>query len=1008
MPSSSPPPSPSKQPKSPKSKKDKKKKSGRNHDADNDNDGVYGLGFQDRLNVTLVVESRNPSNGYHGGQHGYDEQDGTDVFVDVEDFVTLNRQRDKERNRQRRRNKKQAIDNYEIQRQKAKEAAAAAAKAEKKDDTDDIVDTEGDEHYGDVIDVEQPQQSSVYNKSTFVRSSVVSAVQGRKVVKFLVLPASNFGGTDSPGMATTTTAVAHKQGVAKISAGSSSSSLSLSSTALSSAYDFAPLTLFDIEKGKAVLVTAFEPKSASNDVKPSLTYDVVTAKVQGGTQGEKSKFIASLTTDAPFQRPSESPTYLRLSQLVSTGQIRDLQLANPERGVLGGAWRGILRRVMMMSLSPTNALQLGRQLEFFLPILTGHEAYMIGELIQALDEIAPPTDPKQKLHRGGRRHRTGGYRAIDKREVDYVLVIAFKNRNVSRIIVRNIIATAGGTRWDFVWHWYQQISHNRLYDIWSLVPVVGITGFPATENFPATRNHALASTFRLILGPGNWITRVLTQNRQGLNTDDPTRNVAQNLSAEVNNFELANRNQFGTYFGRMRTNEFRLQNRLPADESIVRSFITSPQSTMVNNGVVHLLRQVSKHWHNMLNQQFGSFAHQRMEQLDPFETMRFHMPSVCLVLSSLRGRNVWDAQVLGPFLRKCQHLTTCATAAYCKSLAKEMQTTIVAEITSGIPMIADPLHAWLNAIQKACDLIEEESKLIYAEISSVEVGIRLGYDLMTQVSWKIPNDDELRTAIHLHLQQKNPGTLVSERRIRSALLLTTPRDKRTLIELIKHGQVNSKPARLLLGRVTTLLKRDIRREYLNEAIRELSVGEVIADHDLQVDHWYWLEEKDKKSAYIYAELIPESGQRGRQHRFVNVDSAVDRIVVLGENSSLKCRRYIPVAESIVRAQRCYMNIELDHGHKFKYNAFMEFTFLRRALRKLAVVSQIFCEELDNARLNLLREGKPSASLPVRRGSRNLKIFQIQDRSTMPYKRSWNCFFCLIFSPTFRAESGPCC
>ena len=161
----------------------------------------------------------------------------------------------------------------------------------------------------------------------------------------------------------------------------------------------------------------------------------------------------------------------------------------------------------------------------------------------------------------------------------------------------------------------------------------------------------------------------------------------------------------------------------------------------------------------------------------------------------------------------------------------------------------------------------------------------------------------------------------------------------------------------MLGRVVTLLKRDIRREYLNEAIRELSTGEEIAENNLQVDNWYWLEEKDKKTPYIFAGFIPEEGRRGKQHRFINVDSDAERIISLGENSSVKCRRYIPVAESIVRAQRFYMNLELDHGHKFKYNAFMEFTFLRTALRRLAVVSQIFCEELDNARLNLLREGK---------------------------------------------------
>jgi hypothetical protein len=59
-----------------------------------------------------------------------------------------------------------------------------------------------------------------------------------------------------------------------------------------------------------------------------------------------------------------------------------------------------------------------------------------------------------------------------------------------------------------------------------------------------------------------------------------------------------------------------------------------------------------------------------------------------------------------------------------------------------------------------------------------------------------------------------------------------------------------------------------------------------------------------------------------------------------------------------------MDIELDHGKKFKYNAFMEFSYLRIALRRLAVISQVFCEELDNARLNVLRETQRSNQVQV--------------------------------------------
>jgi hypothetical protein len=79
---------------------------------------------------------------------------------------------------------------------------------------------------------------------------------------------------------------------------------------------------------------------------------------------------------------------------------------------------------------------------------------------------------------------------------------------------------------------------------------------------------------------------------------------------------------------------------------------------------------------------------------------------------------------------------------------------------------------------------------------------------------------------------------------------------------------------------------------------------------------------------------------------------------------VKIRTYVPVAEAISRAQKAFMTIELDHGKTFKYSAFMEFTYLRIALRRLVVVSQMTCEELDNARLNLLRELQRSTHMQL--------------------------------------------
>ena len=586
---------------------------------------------------------------------------------------------------------------------------------------------------------------------------------------------------------------------------------------------------------------------------------------------------------------------------------------------------------MMWALDDVNGLQMGRQLQLFVPFMTGFEAYILSQVIEALDG--------------------NGY-MLRKTDVNYVLWIAFKIRNVSRLLVQN-----SGPRWDYMWHWYNQVTRSRFYDGFGQLPIIGFTSFPPTENFPATRNHALASTFRVLFGPGNWITRVLTNNRQGLNTDDPEKNIAQNLAAESNGFELANRNQFGNYYGRMKTNQFRFDHRLPTDESLVRTFVAQPMPTLINNGVVHVLRQLAKHWNNMLAQPSGNFAHQRMEQLDPFETMRFHMPVVCVVLSSLRGRNTWDGRVLGPFIKNCQELKPSFKADTCRYLVREMKEHIVLNLCGGIPAVVDPLRSWLDAILEACNLIEAEAKEVYEKVTGVEIGLRLGHDLITQVGWKAPDDGELTAAILSHCRGKNPGLKVGERRIRAAMSQTTPRDKRTLIELVKQNFLASKPAKMLLGRVKTLLQREIRREALNNVIIELSMGGETTN--LVHDEWYWVEEPDMKAVYIFDSRVPGKDL----HRFIHVDSGTEHLVSLSDGRT-KCRTYVPVAESISRAQKCYMDIELEHGKKFAYNAFMEFSFLRVALRRLAVISQVFCNELDNARLNVLREVQRSSQLEV--------------------------------------------
>ena len=664
---------------------------------------------------------------------------------------------------------------------------------------------------------------------------------------------------------------------------------------------FTPKRLLDIENGKSILVVEqqFLDKNRYQalDAHGAL---VITARATAPIAREDAAF---------FEERGSS-----LQDRIQKGTVRDFE-SSSEVGLLGSVWRGALKRLLVAQYDDINGARLSRALQLFLPFQTGYEAYIIGQLIEVMDQ--------------GR-----------KSDLRYVLNIALQNRNVSRILVQQLAA-----RFDFFWHWYTAISWNRLFDAWGQVPIIGITGFPATENFPATRDHALASIFRVLLGEGNWVTRVIT-GREGLVTDKPN-SPAQNLAAESNGFEIANRNQHGTYIGRRKTNAFREVLRLPVDESIIRTFVAQPAATMLNNGVVHQLRQLAKHWHNMLYQFSGNFAHQRMEQLNPFETLRFHMPVVLLTLSSLRGRNKWDGQVLGPFVRKLQALTPSWNGEAARALTSELLERIIIPVSAGVASVVDPFMSWVDAIRASILAIEEEAKKVYEIVTSVEVGIRLGHDLITQVSWKIPPDKGLSQAI-LDFINDLPAGPVNEHRIRSALTLVTPRDKRTLIELVKNGLTSSKPAQLLLGRAKTLLHRELRREILDETIRALSKGPEVSE--FEYDDWYWLEDKERSGVYIYDAKVTGLDN----HRFLHADTKFEKFVSVLDGST-KFRGYVPVAEAITRAQKAFMTIELDHGKKFNYDAFMEFTYLRAALRRLVVLSQVHCDELDNARLNVLQE-----------------------------------------------------
>jgi hypothetical protein len=714
-----------------------------------------------------------------------------------------------------------------------------------------------------------------------------SSRTGMQTVRLSVLPAAVMNTPDTSGdtMGTLATSTSHMS------------------------HPLQPRQLLDVETGRSILIAQTAPTLHRN-YQQQQQYQQMTVPI-----------TASLVTCrqvAPIAKQDVEFFQERSSALqgaMGLGCMLDFEI-NSEVGVLGGAWRGALQRLVLQTFDRVNAERWSRQLQLSLPFQTGFECYVTSQVIQALD-------------RG------------QKKDLDYILSVAFQNRNVSRVLVQAMRA-----RYDFLWHWSTAVVWNRQFDALGQFPIIGITGFPASENFPSTRDHALASIFRVVLGQGNWVTRVVTRGREGLVTDNP-KNTAQNLTAESNGFELANRNQYGTHFGRQKTNEFRLAHRLPTDESLLRTFVARPMPTMTNNGVVHVLLQLANHWENMLSQPFGNFAHQRMEQLDPFETLRFHMPEVLVHLSTLRGRNRWDSVVLGPMIRKLQNLKPAFDAGEVRVLVRELKEDIILPICGGVASLVDPFRRWLEAISESCHWIESEARKVYEIVTSVEIGIRLGHDLVTQVSWKIPSDAALKKAILNQILGESTGE-ISERRIRSALHLTTPRDKRTLIELVKNKLSRTEPAQLLLGRVKTLLQRELRREALNEAIRQLSMGEYVYD-DLVHDEWYWVEKDGVKSVQIYDEKVS-----GSRHRFTQVSSGFQKIVSL-KGDKVKIRTYVPIAEAISRAQKAFMTIELDYGKTFKYSAFMEFTYLRIALRRLVVVSQMNCEELDNARLNLLHE-----------------------------------------------------
>jgi hypothetical protein len=215
-----------------------------------------------------------------------------------------------------------------------------------------------------------------------------------------------------------------------------------------------PRELLDVETGRSILIAQQHMAMAGTGT---------------GTQGQvpMTASVVTYRQVAPIAKQDVEFFQERSSALqgaMELGCMLDFEI-NSEVGVLGGAWRGALRRLVLWAFDHVNAERLSRSLQLSLPFQTGYECYVTSQVIEALDR--------------GR-----------KKDLDYILSMAFQNRNVSRVLVQAMRA-----RYDFLWHWSTAVVWNRQFDAWGQFPIVGITGFPASENFPATRDHALASIF---------------------------------------------------------------------------------------------------------------------------------------------------------------------------------------------------------------------------------------------------------------------------------------------------------------------------------------------------------------------------------------------------------------------------------------------------------------------------------------------------------------------------------
>uniref|UniRef100_A0A7S2ET43 Uncharacterized protein n=1 Tax=Ditylum brightwellii TaxID=49249 RepID=A0A7S2ET43_9STRA len=191
-----------------------------------------------------------------------------------------------------------------------------------------------------------------------------------------------------------------------------------------------------------------------------------------------------------------------------------------------------------------------------------------------------------------------------------------------------------------------------------------------------------------------------------------------------------------------------------------------------------------------------------------------------------------------------------------------------------------------------------------------------------------------------------------------ALNALRPRDKRTLLEMVQKGYENTRPAQLLLRRTRTLLKREVRRAALDRQLTLLSKGEIT--NSLVEDEWYLVERIGDASGSLGIYQYRTSRSTTNDVLFIARTGAEERF----DRTHYQFRKYVPIGEAIVRAQKAFMTIELDLMKRFAYASYMEFSDLREDLIKLQILSGVNCYFLDDARLDVLSHIKNHSSTQV--------------------------------------------